>query len=146
MRKLIVEKYPETSIYFEKYLDGEQSLLIEEEVYEGKKTYSISDLADQMRGKGACGLFSGVGTGKTEEETLDNLIILLTKGFLSTQDRYDQGIFQTGSSEADDHGSNGADQVFTRLITTQNASKEKKMTEFMLSGQSQVFNKLKRIK
>ncbi len=90
----------------------------EVEIYPGKTVWAVTDLADKMRKNGALGLIHGIGKEDLEfKETAEILVKILKNGALSSQDRFQNGLFITGMSSEADLRSGGGDQVFTRLVT-----------------------------
>lgn len=116
LKAKIEELVPEMEDIFHKYLVESPELLKEEEIYPGKKAWSVSDLSNQMREAGAYGLFASLSS-KNSYDAADTIILMLKNGALSTQDRFEAGLFKYGMSSEEDLKSGGGDYVFTRLCT-----------------------------
>src|SRR5262249_49238559 len=111
LKRLIVESEKGMEDIFKKYLvnkEAMQKIEIAPEVW----VWSIPDLADRMKEKGAIGLMCGF-TGN--EETL---VSILNEGSLCSQERFESGKgLAAGTSPGQDHIHGGAGVVFTRIIT-----------------------------
>lgn len=101
---------------FKKYFIDKPDLLVEEETYPGKRTWSIRDLSEQVRVQGGWGLMASVGNGRTFESAAQSVCPLLRSGALSTHDRYRAGLIIPGASSEVDLQYGGGDYVFSRLI------------------------------
>lgn len=97
--------------------------MTEEEIYPGKKAWCVPDVAEQMRNLGAFGLMSGVGGNHSGGQSISIdksaqiVCSILKSGMLSTQDRYQQGLFTAGASSMEDLAKGGGHTVYTRCIT-----------------------------
>lgn len=125
---------------FKKYLEDQPNLMKEDEIYPGKKVWSVMDLASQMKANGAIGLMSGVGDSgwgshKSDEESAESIALMLTNGALSGEERLKNGLFQDGISMDKDLRLGGSGEVFTRCVTKENSPE---ITEYTFSGNMQV--------
>ena len=128
LKEKIVTKVPEMKSIFQKY-EQQPNLIQKVETYPGKATFAITDLSQQMRAKGAFGLMAGVGTS-------DSVALIMKNGSLSSQDRFQAGLFTKGASSESDLKSGGGDGVFTRLINTETVKDD--VTDFMFKGKFQM--------
>lgn len=133
----IHQEFPEVkdSGIFQKYLKDHPELLKLEEIYPGRSIWCLADLAEQIKEKGGIGLMQGVGQSSFND-AVDSLIPILTKGNLSTQDRFLAGLIIYGASSSEDLASGGGDQSFTRMITKNLENKD--INEFRFHGNIQV--------
>lgn len=91
-----------------------QGHLKEKEIHPGRKIWTLEGFGKQMEEKGAYGLFHSLDN---TSDTVDRIIRILTKGLISTKERFRQGVFISGQSSSVDMQGGGGDQVFTRVIT-----------------------------
>jgi len=134
LRAMIEAKVPAMKEHFKKYLDDQPELMKKVEIYPGKGMWSIDDLSAQMRAAGSYGLMSGVGG--TPDQAALTIALMIGSGALSSQDRFEAGLFRKGASSATDLSTGGGDQVFTRNVT--NAVSNKKISDFALCGTMQI--------
>lgn len=133
---------PGTSVkaMFKKYLEEQPELMKEEEIYPGKKVWSVMDLASQMKANGAIGLMSGVGDSgwgsyKSDEESAESIALMFTNGALAGEERLKNGLFQEGISMDKDLRLGGSGEVFSRCVTKEGSPQ---ITEYTFSGNMQV--------
>lgn len=120
----------------EKYTKHQMS---EIEIYPGQKVWGSSQLADELREKGAWGFMTGRGKAKEKiEDVAQRLISLLKMGSICTQDRFEAGLFVKGASSETDLQTGGGDQVFFRLMT-------ENLKPFQLLGKMQILYDLEAI-
>ncbi|MFI0435315.1 MAG: hypothetical protein ACH350_06270 [Parachlamydiaceae bacterium] len=136
LKKKIVEKQPEMTEIFRKYLETSPELMQKIEIAPGKEVWGVTDLGEQMRAKGAWGLMTGIGASGVWENTKVSIERMLTEGALSSEQRFQKGVFKEGGSSDSDLSSGGGDQVFTRLLSE--ALKEAPMIDFPVIGQAQI--------
>ena len=117
LKKQIVDHVSDMEKIFSKYLVESPELLKKDVIYPGKNVWSVSDLSDQMREAGAYGLFATITPKDTYREEADIIVSILKRGALSTQDRFETGLFIKGFSSDEDLKKGGGDYVFTRLCT-----------------------------
>lgn len=102
---------------------GELDKMVEEEIFPGKKVWCVPNISESMRKSGAIGLMAGVGgsySGSPNESisrSADTVCLILKNGALSSQDRFQAGLFKKGASSTTDLATGGGDTVFTRCIT-----------------------------
>lgn len=110
LKNQIIKKIPGMEAVFEKYLK-EPSPLVLEEIFPGKKVWSLSDLSRQLREAGAVGLMIGF------EGTVETLAKVILNGPASSQERFEAGLAIRGTSPMQDHQHGGGGSVFARMIT-----------------------------
>lgn len=130
LRTFIEKRTPEMKYVFAEDL----GTLQEVEIYPGKLAWSVNDLSLRMREAGAIGLMAGVA-GSIEDAST-SIAQIIVNGALSSQDRFECGLFKEGVSSKTDLMRNSGDQVFTRLIT-KDLIKEY-IGEFRFSGAMQI--------
>jgi hypothetical protein len=113
--KIIKDIEPGMDAVFKKYLDDQPFLMEKIEIMPGKEIWGIKDLGQQMKANGAYGLMTGIGSGGWEAAKR-SIERTLTEGFMSTEQRYQSGLFKAGASSEADLLRGGGDQIFTRLI------------------------------
>ncbi len=110
LKKTIIDKVPQMETIF----NEELAKMVPQELLPGKIRYTIPNLAQKAQELGARALMSGVGYG---EAACERVAAILKTGALSSQGRYEAGLFVHGLSSNTDHLFGGADSVFTRLVT-----------------------------
>ena len=93
----IAGRVPAMRSLFKKYLQDNPELMFKYDIYPGRSVWCIADLAQQVRGKGAYGLMSGIGQSSFENG-MKSAARLLTEGALSSQDRFLNGKLIQGVS------------------------------------------------
>ena len=128
----------EMEAVFQKYLVDNQSLMQKVEIQQGKEVWGVMDFDALMKSQGAWGLMTGIGnTGSDTWLSAKNAIVrALTQGAMSSEQRFQAGIFVEGASSSDDLRSGGGDQVFTRLVN--NRTGEFNIDDFAYHGEAQI--------
>lgn len=85
-----------------------------EETFPGRKEVSI-DIATALRDKKFWGLMHKI-SGRDANARIDALLCIVKKGLVSSQGRYQAGLFIDGMSSEMDLRSGGGNYVFTRLV------------------------------
>jgi len=134
-RSAIEAKVPQMKKIFKHYLEDHPELMQKEEIYSGKTIWADTQLSSRMREAGSYGLMSGVG-GSTARAAAVSVCLMIKNGALSSQDRFEAGLFKQGASSSDDLASGGGDQVFTRNVNK--SLIRKKINNFALSGRMQI--------
>lgn len=119
LKKLIVKSKPEMAKILDHYLSGEgkmEKVTIAPEI----SVWSIPDLDDLLRQKGAVGLMMGF-TGDPEI-----LVAVLTNGPKCSQERYEAALLKGGTSPGQDHIHGGAGFTFSRLINQKMVNTKKR--------------------
>lgn len=136
MQKKIENRVPQMKAIFRKYLTESPEFLQMEEIYPGQITWAVTDLSTQMKAQGAWGLMAGI-MAKDIEQAGETICMILENGALSSQDRFQMGLFHLGASSARDLSYGGGDHVFTRLIGKSHQELNIKK-QFLMSGKVQV--------
>ena len=111
----IEKEVPEMTAIFNRYLREKPELMKKVEIFPGKTIWSVTDLSEKMKEKGAWGLMSALISNP--EHCAETIAKLLKIGSLSSMDRFQIGAFIEGASSQRDLYCGGGEYVFTRLIT-----------------------------
>lgn len=111
--------------------------MVEKEVFPGYRTYVEEGISKEYAKTGAVNLWAGVGT---DVNSVVKILEPESPGLISTAQRFQSGIFSTGSSEDQDEASGGADSVFVRLVTKNTRGKHSYKDHYMGSGYRIIFD------
>ena len=115
LKQKIEAAVPDMKNVFKKY-ENSPALIQKKDIYPGQTTFALTDISAEMRTKGAYGLMSGVGYQQNASDAADTVVLMIKNGALSSQDRFQAGLFAKGASSETDLCTGGGDHVFTRLI------------------------------
>jgi hypothetical protein len=159
-KKEVMKRCPEMKEVLKKYLEESPELLAQEEIYPGKTSFVIKDMADHLRSKGAVGLMCGVGHTITQMEgesgsdyskrlneeypkVCDRIVMMLNGGAQSSRTRFEEGKFISGASSSDDFIMGGGDSAFSRMMTKgMMENNDYPKDKFPFSGEIQILWKL----
>ena len=141
IRKKIEELEPEAEAIFTKYLDLHPELLVERQMYSGRKSFYIADMGQLVRQNHGCGFLFGtqsfacrslpwndsIEEAKSQFRTIAKRYVQkLVTGVAMESNREDillRGLVTHGSSPEADARVGGMDSVFTRMICDQAADR-----------------------
>ncbi len=141
LKNMIIALETGMEAVFKKYLETSPHLMQKTEIMPGKEIWSVTDLGEQMKAKGAWGLMTGIGNSGGWDSAKLAVGRLLTVGAMSSEQRFQTGVFKYGASSSSDMMSGGGDQVFTRLVNSKVGGKA--IGDFIFSGSAQVLWNLK---
>ena len=145
LKETIIAQHPKMEEIFETYLDSMERI----EILRGKEIWGVPDLGEKMAEKGVWGVMVGLGHSETSpkiaqwNKTKETIYKRLTEGFLSSEQRFQQGEFSAGVSSEEDLGAGGGDQVYTRVVN--DTLKEKGIYNYPFSGVAQILLDLKKV-
>ncbi|MES2345912.1 MAG: hypothetical protein V4494_08265 [Chlamydiota bacterium] len=113
----MISRAPDMESIFQETLPSMQPL----EIFPGKVRYSVPGLTEKARSLGASMLTSGLsGKAYSQQEMFDQTASILKMGMLSSETRFSNGMFISGTSSKLDFFLGSADSVFTQMVTQKN--------------------------
>ena len=137
LKQEIIKRELGMEAIFKKYLVDQPELVKKVEIQPGKEVWGILDLGQLMKKKGAWGLMTGIGNSGGWDSAKAAVVRALTQGAMSTEQRFQTGVFKTGCSPDSDLRGGGGDQVFTRLLNTK-VNTNNGTRSFPFSGAAQI--------
>ena len=119
------------------------------EILPGKEIWGIPGYGDKMVEKGVWGAMVGLGFSVLAPQiaqwnkTKETIYKRLTEGFLSSEQRFQQGVFTPGASSEEDLAQGGGDQVFTRVVNQH--LKKGPIQQYPYSGVAQILLDFKKL-
>jgi hypothetical protein len=105
---------------FKKYLEDSPELMVKEEIYPGEAIWTVADLKDQLREKGALGFIASLGGNYEGEEGIKHLKSIIINGMLSTLERFKANMAVEGWNSIRDVSWGSGGEVFSRMLTKEN--------------------------
>jgi hypothetical protein len=96
----------------------------------GMRLLALGGIVETLKSKKATSFFVGVGSSSSMTATARAVKGILQHGFMSSQARFDMGLFIRGASSGSDYQEGSSDSVFTRLLSESNSSEEIKYFPF----------------
>lgn len=114
LKARLIALVPQMKALLEKYsLPG---MMKKVELYPGKTTWALNDIASQLKQKGNYGLMMGVGSFLDLKVAAKRAANMIKFGPISSQDRLQAGLMIHGASTGADLETGGGDRVFTRMV------------------------------
>ncbi|CDR34005.1 SH2 domain-containing protein [Criblamydia sequanensis] len=130
----LIALVPQMKALLEKY--SHPGMMQKVELYPGKTSWALSDIASQLKQKGNYGLMMGVGSFLDLKIAAKRAANMIKFGPISSQDRLQAGIMIHGASTGADLETGGGDRIFTRMINKQTSPKP--INNFPFSGSIQL--------
>jgi hypothetical protein len=94
--------------------------MVKEEIYPGEAIWTVADLKDQLKEKGALGFIAILGGNYEGEEGIKHLKSIIINGMLSTLERFKANMAVQGWNSIRDVSWGSGGEVFSRMLTKEN--------------------------